>query len=552
MTHTTTLAKQYRQQVVDELPPHVLRARLDATPRSNVTRLVAELKLLSQRQLDITGLDAVDLLAQIAARTYTSEEVVIAFAYRAAYAHRLTCCLTGMWLDKAVQRARELDHYLEKHGTTIGPLHGLPISVKDQFEVQGRITSLSYLSKHVLAKPSPKSCSFVTLLEPLGAITYVHTNLPQTIMHLESSSFWGTVLNPYNTSLTAGGSSGGESALIAMRGSVLGLGTDIGGSVRPPAANCGLWSLRPTSSRLPSATAAVPGRHSIIGTAGPIATSLRDLDLFLSLVLAEETRVWRRDASLLEMAWGVGRKGAWEGGSRKLRIGVMWDDGEVRPTRPIRRTLEGAVQRLTESELVEVVDFEPWKMREGWEITRQLYFADGGKRIRDLLDESEVAEPLKPLTKWLLEDAGTEPLKDHSVHELWELNIKRENYRSAFREHWNNSGVDVVLSPVAPNPPPRHGEAKWWSYTSHWNFADHPALVFPTGLFVDATIDVEPTVPRDEWKNEDERFVHEHYSPEIYANAPLGLQLVARKYHDEEVIAAMRVIEGILFHKQVQ
>jgi Asp-tRNA(Asn)/Glu-tRNA(Gln) amidotransferase A subunit family amidase len=75
------------------------------------------------------------------------------------------------------------------------------------------------------------------------AVFYVKTNLPQCIMHLETYSFWGQVLNPYNTKLTPGGSSGGCSALVAFGGSPLSIGSDIGGSLRSPANACGIWTL---------------------------------------------------------------------------------------------------------------------------------------------------------------------------------------------------------------------------------------------------------------------------------------------------------------------
>ncbi len=85
-----------------------------------------------------------------------------------------------------------------------------------------------------------------------GCVFYARTTQPQTLMHLETSSnLYGTTINPFNSQLTCGGSSGGEGALIGMRGSCLGVGSDIGGSVRSPAANCGLYGLRPSSYRIP-------------------------------------------------------------------------------------------------------------------------------------------------------------------------------------------------------------------------------------------------------------------------------------------------------------
>ena len=142
----------------------------------------------------------------------------------------------------------------------------------------------------------------------------------------------------------------------------------------------------------------------------------------MSIVTGELAAPWRKDPSLLEMPWRSpgARLGGWEGGQRPLRIGVMWDDGEVRPTRPIARVLKETVDKLKESGEVEVLAFKPWGTREGWDLIRQLYFADGGQRIHHLTDESTTQEPLDPLTTWLLDEAGP-PVRSLSIHELWRV-----------------------------------------------------------------------------------------------------------------------------------
>lgn len=118
----------------------------------------------------------------------------------------------------------------------------------------------------------------------------------------------------------------------------------------------------------------VPGRDSILGVVGPLAHSRRDIELFMRTVLSVESAPWERDPGLLEMPWRQegARRGGWEGGERKLRVGVMLHDGEVRPTKPVERALKDAVEKLRSSGEVELVDFEPWGTREGWNLARQL------------------------------------------------------------------------------------------------------------------------------------------------------------------------------------
>ncbi|KAK4703520.1 hypothetical protein P7C70_g2701, partial [Phenoliferia sp. Uapishka_3] len=223
----------------------------------------------------------------------------------------------------------------------------------------------------------------------------------------------------------------------------------------------------------------------------------------------------------------------------------MWTDGEVRPTKPIRRALESVVEKLRKNGSVEVVEFEPYEARQAWEIARRLYFPDGGRRIRALCAAG--GEPLHPLTEWLLTSAGEKPVEEISdMHKLWELNIERDSYRSAFAEHWNEQKVDFVLCPLAPYPAPPHGTAKWWSYTSLWNLVDYPSIAFPTGAKVDPVMDRENEedaayIPF----NPDDQLVQDSYSPEAFANAPISLQLVARRYRDEALMDALKLVEKI-------
>lgn len=127
------------------------------------------------------------------------------------------------------------------------------------------------------------------ILRDAGAVFYVKTNLPQTIMTADSHNhIFGRTLNPHNLSFTAGGSSGGEAALVAMRGSVLGVATDIAGSTRIPALCCGVSSIKQTASRLPFAGQVMPGKllspGAIAPVIGPCGHSIRDYELFMRTV----------------------------------------------------------------------------------------------------------------------------------------------------------------------------------------------------------------------------------------------------------------------------
>ena len=144
-------------------------------------------------------------------------------------------------------RAKFLDDYLEKNGEVIGPLHGLPISMKDCFIIPPHPASLG-MACYANETHTPQQASvIVDILASLGAVFYVKTNVPVAMMMMETiNHVWGETTGAYHTGTSPGGSSGGEAVLLAMRGSPLGIGTDIGGSIRIPSSFNGLYGLKPT------------------------------------------------------------------------------------------------------------------------------------------------------------------------------------------------------------------------------------------------------------------------------------------------------------------
>jgi amidase len=204
----------------------VLPSLLIQNPPNDVSSIPSTCGLLTEHEIGITeNYSAVNLAQAIASKHLTAVEVTRSFAKRAIIAHQLTCCLTQWFMNDALERAKELDQYLEKQGKTIGPLHGVPISIKEHIPVAGTYSSQGSLASTVY---NEVDSHMVKILREAGAVFYCKTNQPQTIMHLESTSHYGRTLNPFNLKLSAGGSTGGEAALLAMKGSIIGVGTDIG------------------------------------------------------------------------------------------------------------------------------------------------------------------------------------------------------------------------------------------------------------------------------------------------------------------------------------
>lgn len=202
-------------------------------------------------------------------------------------------------------------------------------------------------------QPATYNATLVELLEKLGAVRYCKTNVPTAMMIAESvNNVFGRTVNPLNRKLTSGGSSGGESALLAFGGSPLGVGTDIGGSLRIPAACTGIFTLRPSFGRFTTqrCRSGLAGQEAVMSVNGPMARTLEDITLFAKTVVDAEP--WQVDAKVLPIPWrAVERK-------KKLKIAVLWNDGMVIPTPPVERALKETVEKLKKAGH-EIIDWDP-------------------------------------------------------------------------------------------------------------------------------------------------------------------------------------------------
>ncbi|RSM03938.1 hypothetical protein CEP52_007116 [Fusarium oligoseptatum] len=267
---------------------------LTSLTESGDTRLISlnpvkKSGILNNFEVEITEKhSAAQLVREMARGELKAVEVVTAFCKRAAIAQQLLSCLTEMFFQEAIEHAQRLDEYYAANGKPIGPLHGLPISLKDTFKVIGHDATAGFVAGLKLG-PAKENSSLVDLLISAGAVLYVKTNVPQTMMTADSeNNIFGRTLNPHNTEWTAGGSSGGEGALVAFRGSPLGVGTDIAGSIRIPSMCCGTYGFKPTNNRVPygkqseGVFLSLPGPYP---SAGPLANSLEDIQLFMDAVV---------------------------------------------------------------------------------------------------------------------------------------------------------------------------------------------------------------------------------------------------------------------------
>ncbi|KIW11187.1 hypothetical protein PV08_10487 [Exophiala spinifera] len=530
-----TKADKCRKILNDSLNPAWLLPE-DELPTADVldvSGFAETSKLLTPKELSITKLTAAELVAQMSSGSLTAVETVTAFLKRAHLGHQLLNFATEFLVEEALARAAELDAHFKTTGKLVGPLHGVPISVKEHIGLKGRICHSAYITW--TDNIPTEDALLVRILKAAGAVIHVRTNEPQSLMHADTNNvIYGPTCNPYNRKLTSGGSSGGEGASIGFRCAAIGIGTDIGGSVRIPAAFCGVFGLRTTALRNPykGILLAGEGQESIRCVVSPLTNSVDDINLVQKVILDAEP--WDEETSLCPLPWKMIKPYS----PGQITVGIMWDDGVAHPHPPITRGLQYAKSKL-EAAGVKVVDFEAYEHARGWDILSQLYFPDAAKTQKDLLAEG--GEPVLPLTEWAFSVAKPEPI---SVTDNWVLNARREAYREDYHRVMKERGVDFIICPAAPGVAAELNKGKYWLYTSIWNILDQPAVSIPTGLKADPSIDLVEAEykPRSA---EDER-EYNRYTPELYTGAPIALQVVGKHFRDEEVVAAADLISKIV------
>lgn len=511
----------------------------------NPLEYLYEKKLLSDEEKRITELSATELAKEIASGKLKSVTAFKAYARRATICHQFTNCALELFVDEGLERAQMLDEYFEKNGKVIGPLHGVPISLKEQMDYKDKITHGGWVG--LLDRIPKKHGATIQILENLGAVFYVRTNQPQTLMHLDSNNnFVGTSRNPFNLGLSSGGSSSGEGSIVAFGGSSLGVGSDIGGSIRAPAAYSGCHGLRPTTRRvaLLGGISSGAGQESVVPVAGPMARSLDDIDLFMKHYV-NDGNPWQLDQWALPLPWRTVEPPKPE----SLTIAVMYDDGVVKPTPPIARGLKEVVAKLKNAG-AKVIEFKPIRVQEAFDTVNKMYNCDGNYMQKKLLSAS--GEPLTKLTKWALNYGNGS--KDIGVAENRKLNVIRDLLRQEYTDYLNANKVDFILGPAYNNVAPLPEAVYNWSYTALYNILDFPSLLFQTGMFQDPTVDKWGSEHSSyTYRSELEKLELSGYDPELFKGAPIALQLAGRRYFDEELVAAgktiLKVLDVDLLHK---
>ncbi|VUC36747.1 unnamed protein product [Clonostachys rosea] len=466
--------------------------------------------ILTEREIEITeSFTTSQLLEGLASGKFTSYEVTLAFSKRAAIAQQLANCLTETFFSEALERANYLDD-LRSKGKLLGPLHGLPISLKDTYQVEGTQATIGAVS--FLSRTSQENSSMVNVLFDLGAVLYVKTNVAQILLAVESdNNVFGRTMNPWNTALTAGGSSGGEGALVAFRGTPLGVGTDLAGKFH--------------TNSLP-----VLWLWPVKATAGPLANDVDSLKLFMKTVIDARPALY--DGAVIDAPWRSLAK------KSNLRLGLLPADPffPLHPT--VEETINKAVKALqSQGHEIVTLDASACRVGEANQIMTQLVTLD---TTSGAILESSGEPPVQCLSNFSekVSKIGWDFLPDLSGKDRLDkygmLEYIRAEIAEAWRELWVKHNLDAVISPSAQHTAVEHDNFGWPAYSAFLNLLDYPSCIVPFGKAskIDAEFIVKPGQGAPP------------YNPEAVAGAPCSIQVFTSRMRDEECLAAAEVIDN--------
>ena len=460
------------------------------------------------KQKSVTSLSAGEMVAAIRRRELLPTELVEAHLERIARVNPQLNAFAYLDAEGARRQAKEADAALEK-SPPLGPLHGVPISIKSSIDVAGWPSDCG--SRLRTGYVAEQDATLVGRLRRAGAILLGNTNTPELLMAYETdNAIRGRTNNPWDLQRTPGGSSGGEAAAIAARCSAAGVGSDGGGSIRVPAHYSGICGLKPTPGRIP-ATGHFPvssGPFALLGVVGPMALTVRDLQILFEAMTGID--YGDPSSSPVPIRWPS------EADLEHLRVGFFEEDG-VTPVTPETRTAVQKAAAALKSTGMSVEKFLP----EGLEASRQLWwnlFGRAGELVLKPFLEGQESQ-LSPILTEFMGIVRKEPRL--TTDELMKTLLERDDLRCRFLRQMER--YPILISPVCAIPAFRHGEREWtvngrrvgylqaMSYSQWFNLLGNPAVVVPVGR-----------------------------SPE---GLPIGVQVVGRPFEEEIVLAVARKIE---------
>jgi len=443
--------------------------------------------------LDLGLQSASELARRLRRRELSSVELLQHFLGRIARLNPALNAVVVLDAERALQRARAADAALAR-GESWGPLHGLPMTVKESFDVPGLPTTWGF--ETMRDNIATHTALSVQRLQDAGAVIFGKTNVPVAMADWQTfNPIYGTTHNPWDLTRTPGGSSGGSAAALAAGLTALELGSDIGASIRNPAHYCGVWGHKPTWGVVPQQGQQLPGMECVdtidIGVVGPLARSAHDLTLAMD-VLSTPLR------SFGPLGW---QPAAWRDAgvpAPRLRVAVMADDALAEVDASVREAMAALVRFLRDSGVAVDEQARPVDSVEAWTTYVPLVRA----ALIGPISDAEHQQVITEAAKWpadSLEFAALHWRGRSLSHRDW---LRLEEVRSKLRRQWTAffERFDLLICPVATTPAFKHNQQGWrWErlipvngrgqpttasmfWAGYTNLCGLPATAVPLGL----------------------------------------------------------------------
>ncbi|NXO72776.1 FAAH1 hydrolase, partial [Phainopepla nitens] len=504
----------------------------------------------------ILSLPLLELTGRLQEGSLSPRTVLYTYLEKALEVTQQTNCLRH-FIPECEEQLQEIERHTEK-----GLLYGIPVSIKDHISHKGHLATCGLVQ--CLGTLMEEDSVLVKVLKRQGAIPFAMTNVPQSLFSYDCSNpIFGQTLNPFNPQKSPGGSSGGEGALIAGGGSILGIGSDMGGSIRLPSSFCGLCGLKPTAERLSQCLAHPSAQggclllsHTVPCALGPMARDVDSLALCMKALLCQD--MFQLDPTVPPIPFNEKVYSS----STPLRVGYYDTDGYF-PLPPCMRRAVKETRRALQAAGHQLVLFSPPRVPYVMtELFLKTFYADGGRSWLDVFTGDIVDPLLKPqvnsckmprLVKKLLA-LLLKPLVSpyvamistcRSVKEMWNHHHQIQVYRSQFITQWKELQLDVVLCPVL-------GPAFTTGYpgklitaissTMLYNVLNFPAGIVPVSTVTEADeeeLKLYKGCCNDPW----DRTLKQAVSGGV--GLPVAVQCVALPWQEELCLRFMKEVETL-------
>lgn len=418
----------------------------------------------------------------------SSEELTRAYLARIEAVNGGLNAIVQLVPERALAAARRADE-ARAGGASLGPLHGVPMTLKDSIDTAGVRTTWGTLGRRDFVPAA--DATVAARLAAAGAVLLGKTNTPEFTLSFETDNLvFGRTTNPYAADRSPGGSSGGAAAALAAALCAFDIGSDTGGSIRVPSHFCGTAGLKPTQGRVPRTGHAVSfgGVHDPLTQLGPMARSVADLELILRVIAGPDGRDPFVTPAPLRDPGEVDLRG--------LRVAWHADNGLFTPAADVQAVTAGAVKALADAGAA-VTETVPDPLPGSFDELLALFVwnDDGGAWIQRLLDVAGTKEASPGIA------AQIDPALRVDAAEFARRIETRDRFRSdmlGFMQRY-----DALVTPVAGFPATAYGETEdpehfpGYCYTMVYNLAGLPAAVVrcgtsATGLPIGVQIAAQP------------------------------------------------------------